>query len=911
MALTAGTRLGPYEIIAPLGAGGMGEVYRATDTNLARQVAIKVLPEAVASDAERLARFDREAKTLASLNHPNIAAIYGLERSGATTALVMELVEGPTLADRIERGAVPVDEALAISRQIADALEAAHEQGIIHRDLKPANIKVRADGTVKVLDFGLAKAMDTARPGMSPAGEAGVAISPSMAATITTPALVTHAGVVLGTAAYMSPEQARGRAVDRRADIWAFGCVVYEMLTGRRAFDGEEIVDVLGAVTKLEPDYAALPVSVSARIRRAIALCLRKDPKQRVGDIRDVRLALEGAFDTTVDGHSSGALRWWQQPLQASFILIVVAAATALAAWTARRVDPTYPQVARFEVPLARAETLTVLRSDHDLAISPDGTQIVYFVVSENRLSLVTRRIDELTATPLLSGGIVEQAVAPFISPDGAWIGFSDESDGTLRRVSIHGGPAIRIAVTGAGAAGIAGASWGDDGTIVFGRELNGGLMRVPATGGQPEEFTRLAEGETQHAWPDMLPGARAVLFTIMGAALEEAQIAVLDLQTGQRKVLLAGGSYPRYSPTGHIVYGIGGVLRAVPFDAERLEITGPPVPVVDGVVTKISGAADFALARNGTLIYVAGDATGAARRTLAWVDRMGREEPIAAPERAYTYPRISPDGRRVALDIRDQQQDIWTWDFTGLTLTRLTSDPGPDAYPVWTPDGGRLIFASARRGAQNLFWQAADGTSSVERLTETSLAQAPYAVTPDGTRVLLREGGTTTGSDLMLMPLEPPRRVAPVIQTAFSEGNAEIAPDGRWLAYESNESGRDEIYVRPFPDVAGGRQQVSTDGGQKPLWSRDGRELFYVSPQGVLMGVRREPGPLWRHSRPEPILENKYFLSGAGRSFDIAKDGQRFLMIKERSASAEGPANRIIVVQHWTEELNRLVPAN
>ena len=906
MALTAGTRLGPYEITALIGAGGMGEVYRARDSRLQRDVAIKVLPELFAGDADRLARFQREAQVLASLNHPNIAAIHGLEEADGIRALVLELVEGDTLADRIARAPIPLDEALPIATQIADALEAAHEAGVIHRDLKPANVKITPTGHVKVLDFGLAKMRDPVSSGPE------VSQSP----TITTPAMMTGVGTILGTAAYMSPEQARGKPVDKRADIWAFGCVLYEMLTGRRAFEDEDISLTLSKVLRLEPDFDALPTDTPANVRQALRVCLRKDPKQRVQAIGDVRLAMQGAFETAVprsaEPLAAPALHVWQRPLPAALVAAVVAVVSGLGVWAAVRPDVPAPRLARFEVSLPASETLALAASDHDLAISPDGRHVVYRAASAGRSFLAVRAIDELVARPLqgLSGAVY----GPFISPDGAWVGFSDESDGTLKRVSILGGPAVRICVTGAGAAGIAGASWGEDGTIVFAPGSSGGLRRVAASGGEPEELTKLASGETQHAWPEMLPGGRAVLFTILGAGIENAQIAVLDLETGQQKVLLPGGSYPRYSSTGHIVYGIGGTLRAVPFDLGRLEVTGTAVPVLEQVVTKDSGAADFALALDGALVYLSGTGPAAVRRTLVWVDRMRREEPVPAPERSYFYPRISPDGTRVALAISDQELDIWTWDFARRTLTRLTFDPGQDSYPVWMPDGRRLIFSSARSGVSNLFWQAADGTGAVERLTEGPNLQLPHAITPDGTRIVFRETATTTGVDIMLMPLQPQRSAQPLVQTMFQERNAEIASDGRWIAYESTESGRSEIYVRPFPDVDGGRWQVSTGGGRTPLWSRNGQELFYLSLEGVVMGVRVETGPSWRSGTPEPILEGQYYYSvaGNGRTFDIAPDGRRFLMIKEGGAdAATAPQNRIVFVQHWVEELKRLVPTN
>jgi serine/threonine-protein kinase len=557
---------------------------------------------------------------------------------------------------------------------------------------------------------------------------------------------------------------------------------------------------------------------------------------------------------------------------------------------------------------LPLSETLAVAATDHDLAISPDGSHVVYRVAQEGRSFLAVRAIDDLTPRPLQ--GTDNTVYAPFVSPDGAWVGFSDESDGTLKRVSILGGPPVRICVTGAGATGIAGASWSEDGTIIFGAGTSGGLWRVPASGGKPEELTKPAEGEMQHAWPHALPGGGAVLFTILSGDVENAQVAVFDLETGRQKLLLPGGSYPRYLATGHLVYAIEGTLRAVPFDLERLEVTGPPVPVLDGVVTKTSGAANFDFAADGTLVYMSG-AFATLQRRLAWVDRSGREEPLPAPERAYRLPRISPDGTRIAIEIDDQEDDIWTWDFGRQTLTRLTFSPGPDGNPVWLPDSRRVIFASATSGPLNLFWRAADGSGAVERLTESRNVQVPSAVTPDGRYVIFQEGPTAV-LDIFVMPLQPPQRAEPLAQTTSNERDGEISPDGRWIAYASNESGRLETYVRPFPDVAAGRWQISTSGGRTPLWSPDGQELFYRSPDGTVMGVRVDTGTSWRSTTPERILPGQYFFAGGGvgRTFDISPDGRRFLMIKEGGAD-RSPQNRIVVVQHWTEELGRLVPTN
>ena len=820
----------------------------------------------------------------------------------------MELVEGPTLADRIAQGPIPIDEALPIAKQIAEALEAAHEQGIIHRDLKPANIKVRPDGTVKVLDFGLAKALEPV----------SARVDATASPTITSPAMMTGVGVMLGTAAYMSPEQARGKAVDKRSDIWAFGCVLYEMLTGKRAFEDEDVSMTLSKVLQREPNFeASAPQTFRLTCARPFASAYESRLKERVPDIGDVSMALEGAFQAPVQAANqhAGVLHRpvWQRPALAALALASVALASAVVLWTMLRRDALPAQVARIEISLPPSDTLAPANTDHDLAVSRDGQYVVYRAARAGGIFLAIRPVNDLEARQL-PGTDGSNRAGPFFSPDGAWVGFSDESDGTLKRVSTLGGPASRICLTGAGAAGIDGASWGDDGTIVFARGNTGGLWRVSASGGEPQELTKLQPKENHHAWPEILPGGRAVLFTILSGGIESAQIAVFDFETGRHRVLIPGGTYPRYVSTGHLVYVAGGTLFATPFDLRRLEVTGPPVPVIEGVLAKGTGAADFAVAGNGSLVYHPGGGGFVVRRTLVWVDRTGREEPLSAPARPYVLPRISPDGTRIAVLVRDQVNDIWVWDLARQTLTRLTSDSAVDFAPVWVPDSRRLILASSRAGASNLYWQAADGTGEVERLTESPNGQFPETITPDGRYVLFREDTTTeTGSDISAVSLQTPRTVSPIVRTMFNDRNAQVSPDGRWLAYDSNESGREEIYVQAVPEVGTGRWLISTGGGRVPLWSRDSRQLFYLAPDGVLMAVRVEAGPAWRTNTPTSALSGEYFFGAPGlqRTFDISPDGRRFLMIKESYPDGKAGQNRLVLVQNWTEELKRLVPVN
>ena len=897
MALTSGTRIGPYEIVGSLGAGGMGEVYRAHDAKLGRDVALKLLPAAFASDPERLARFDREAQVLASLNHPHIAQIYGFEESGDTRALVMELVDGPTLADLIVTGAMEVPEALRIARQIALALEAAHERGITHRDLKPSNVKVAADGSVKVLDFGLAKL--SSHSDSSPRSTIDVTASP----TLMSSTLATSVGVILGTAAYMSPEQARGRIVDKRSDIWAFGCVLYEMLTGRRAFKGEEISDTLAAILRDEPDWSLIPSTVSPTVRRYLQRCLAKDPSQRVHDIADLRLALEGAFDAPNEsGPASTSLR----PTRALYVAAALAVAVAGAVLGALGMRAFVPDTAPSIVQLFASPSTALLAptlGDPDVAISSDGSRIAYVSFRQSGLELFVRSIDRLDPVRLEG---VENPRSPFFSPDGNWVGYFDQQ--ALKKVSVSGGPAVTItAVTGNGR----GASWGPDDTIVFATADSTGLMRVSASGGTPAALTTPNKGE-DHTAPQILPGGRAVLFTINSARLvSNSQLAVLDLATGAAKPILSGASHGRYTESGHLVYGAGGVLRAVGFDLDAMRVRGSPVPVAERVLTKNSGMANFDVASNGTLVYEAGDsAVLLQERSLVWVDRQGREEAIPAPKRAYIYPRISPDGTRVALDIRDQENDIWIWDLARQTLSRLTFDPGFNRGAVWTPDGKRIVFAIERDGDESLYWQAADGSGAPERLStaQSGRQQFPMSMSRDGTRLVFSEPGQPP-FDLLMLTLAD-KKSESLLNSRFSEANGEVSPDGRWLAYQSDETGMPEVYVRPFPNGSG-RWQVSSAGGNRPAWASSGRELFYLQNDGPMMAVPILTGATgaFTFGTPQRLFDSRYSLVQSGRTYDVTKDAKRFLMVKTDRLDPGLPPTQLVVVLNWTQELKRLVP--
>ena len=925
-----GARLGAYEILAAIGAGGMGEVYRARDTKLNREVALKVLPDAFTQDPDRLARFKREAQVLASLNHPHIGAIYGFEDSGNTHALVLELVEGDTLADRIARGPVPIADALPIARQIAEALEAAHEQGIVHRDLKPSNIKITPDGVVKVLDFGLAKALSPAADhapadGVGPANrlrqssggrEAGHYVPPqsvppqnglSQSPTITSPAMMTGVGVILGTAAYMSPEQAKGREADKRSDIWAFGCVLYEMLTTRRAFDGEDMTDVLGAVVRLEPNWEALPSDVPLAVRTLLQRCLVKDRRKRIADIATALFVLDHQAGVVAASTASAALLprrpLWLRIAVPTTGALVVAILAGMMVWSATRPAP--PAVVRSTITTSGSASLSLQGGDRDIAITPDGSRIVY----RGNDQLLVRALNQFEPSVLDGLGL---ARGVFISPEGQWVGFFDQ--GMIKQVAITGGPPTMITPVDGPPRG---ATWVPGGTIIFATdEPTTGLQRVSAEGGKTTVLKKpdRARGEREHLWPEILPGGKAVLFTIIPAngSVDSAQIAVLDLQSGTSKVLIRGGSHAHYVATGHLVYGVAGTLRAVAFNLERLEVVGTPAPVIDGVFTTFLGAADVAVATNGSLVYVPGVRGGGSRQTVVLVDRQGHVSPLPGlPVDDYRDVEVSPDGARLALATQD---DVWIYDFTRATRSRLTTDPAPDRSPRWTPDGQRIVFTSRRKGYPQLFWRPADSTGTDERFltrAETLRDLRVNGWSPDGRQLLFTEvlqGTSVIGQ----VAIQRPSDVRVLVKNAVANDFAAVSPTGGWMAYQSNVSGQMEIYVERYPEL-GDRQLISTGGGRLPLWSRDGRELFFSSLDSrQMLAVPVQYGTTLLAGRPQVLFEFAIVtavLPGAQR-YDIARDG-RFLIVRSDQADSTDAAPQIVVVQNWFEELKRLVPVN
>jgi Tol biopolymer transport system component len=878
MSLRPGTRLGPYEIGSAIGAGGMGEVYRATDSHLKRSVAIKVLPAAVAGDADRLARFQREAEVLAALNHPNIAAIYGIvdlqpEGGSHTRALVMELVEGDDLSALIARGPVALPDALPIAKQIADALEVAHEQGIVHRDLKPANIKVKADGTVKVLDFGLAKAMDSA----------GVL---SSAEGMNSPTFTVHAtqlGVILGTAAYMAPEQARGKVVDKRADIWAFGVVVYEMLTGQRAFKGDDISETLASVLKDTPSLDALPATTPLALRRLVGRCLQRDVKLRLRDIGEARIALESGIDSEPVASRRPASR---RPLVPAMAAVTVAAliVAGFAVWT--RPAAVQPPAVRFTIPLPSGEEITSYP-----AITRDGRTVAYVAergASDARLYLRDLNAFEPREVPGSSG-----ARQPFFSPDGKWIAFF--AQGQLLKAEVSGGTPVRVTE----AAYPFGGTWNDDDTIVYAASLGSGLQRVRASGGNPEQLTK-PDGAAQgyaHVFPQALPGGRSLLFTMWG---QTQGGKVLSLDSGQSDLVLPAQSFnaATFQSTGGsrgrlLISDPSAAVRAAPFDAAHPARTSADTSVLADVNFEVETESRswLAVSASGTAVYAPGNP---AHASLAWVDRAGGVTPVGAGQDLYREAILSPDGLKTAVRLG---LDIWIHDLQRGTRSRLTSGTGSNILPVWSRDGERIVFASNRGGDWDIYAQPADTARPAELLLKRARDQFPLAVMADGT-LLYTEIDPKNGRDLWT--LSPDGRPSPLRVTPANETNGQFSPgpEGgpRWLAYSSDETGRNEIYVQSYPSGAN-RIPVSTSGGMLPMWSPDGKELFYVTGEALVAVPMRPDGsfgePRRLFDRSTMLLDHRF------HSYAVSPDGKRFLMIRRDPASVPRQLN---VILNWTD---------
>jgi serine/threonine-protein kinase len=869
-----------YRDISKLGEGGMGEVWRATDIRLNRDVAIKVLTASFAADDDRLARFAREAQVAASLNHPNIAAIYGVEER----ALVMELVEGPTLAERIARGPIPLDEALPIARQIAEAMEYAHDRGIVHRDLKPANIKVTPEGRVKVLDFGLAKAMSTEAPVGDPTSSPTLTINESMA------------GMILGTAAYMAPEQARGHAVDSRADIWAFGVVLYEMLTGRPLFAGATISDTIAAVLKTEPDLSAMP----AEVRPLVERCLRKDPRRRWQCIGDVRIALEEGLPVVPSIPS--VARHQAIPWTIAAALAVAATIGGIGWWRATR--PVDRPLTRLSVDLG-PDALPGLNLT--MAISPDGRRIVFPVRGPNGTQQLAMRLLDKDDATLLPG--TENGRDPFFSPEGGWIGFV--ANGQLYKVSVLGGAPSALAATNIAPQG---ASWGADGNIVAALGLLMPLSLVPAAGGPPQRLTEFAAGESTHRWPQVLPGGNAVIFTasVQGTVMREADIQAISLKTRQTRTLVRGGYYGRYLPSGHLVYLREGRLYGLAFDPVRLEVRGEGTPVLEHVAANpLTGGGQFDFSSPGTFVYTAG--TGAAQKwQVTWLDSSGKMEPLLTEPRVYTFLRLSPDARKLAFV--EFGGDLHVHDIERDSTIRLTFT-GPPGIPVWTPDGKHLVCQSAANKF-GLAWVRSDGGGELQKLTEGSEnVMTPWSFSPDGRRLAGFQRATEPGFDIWTLPLDlsdpdRPRAGKPEVflRTTADEMAPQFSPDSRWIAYRSNESRTSEIYVRPFPGGKGGKWQISSGGGLYALWSKNGRELFYETADNRIMVVDYsvEDGS-FIPGKPRLWCDRQLFYSGTS-NLDLAPDGKRFAVLHLQESPKASP--RVVFLLNFFDELRRRIPA-
>jgi Tol biopolymer transport system component/predicted Ser/Thr protein kinase len=884
MPILPGRRLGPYEILSAIGAGGMGEVYKARDTRLDRVVAIKVLPAHLADRSELRERFEREAKTIASLNHPHICTLYDTGHQDEIDFLVMEYLEGETVAQRLQKGSLPIQQVLQYSIEISDALDKAHRKGVTHRDLKPGNIMLTKSGT-KLLDFGLAKLKQDVSPA-TPDSQL-----PTMKSAIT------GEGTILGTLQYMAPEQVEGKEVDARTDVFAFGTVVYEMATGKKAFAGETSASVMAKILEAEPpSMASLQPMTPPALDRVVKRCLAKDPDKRwqtASDLcEELRWIAEGSSQTAVPAAATAGrarmLRPWA--VVAGLACLIVAVIAGFAVLILKPMPP--KPVTRTVITLPPGDRL-VGPDQPALALSPDGKQLAYAAIRGVTSQIYLRSMDSQEAR-LIPG--TEDASEPFFSPDGQWIGFF--AGAKLKKVSVNGGAAVTLG----DAEGAFGGSWGSQGTIVFAPRTGSPLLQVSDAGGIQQPVSRLEKGESLHIWPQFLPGGKSVLFTA-GSSSVDSQVAIQSIATGERRNLISG-MQPSYASSGHLIYAQGGTLMAASFDPRRMEIKGTPVPVVEGVAYAVSlASSQYSISDNGTLVYVSGGAQANQRRMM-WVSRNGAEQPLPAPPQAYEIVRVSPDGRRVAVELDEQ---FWLYDLTRDTLSRFTFEGSRNQNPVWTPDGKRIAFFSTKEGPENLFWQMADGSGGLERLNTSQSVQIPRSWSPDGQLLAFDEINPKTQYDIWVLRMSD-RKAQPFLQTPFSEGGATFSPDGHWLAYVSNESGRPEVYVQPYPGP-GGKWQISTESGTEPAWNRNGKELFYRT-GNKLMAVDVATQPSFSAGKPHMLFEGQYFSSDwplISTAYDVSADGQRFLMVKATEQASS--ATQINVVLNWFEELKQKVP--
>ncbi len=918
MTLSAGTKVGPYEVVGALGAGGMGEVYRARDTKLGREVALKVLPEEFASNPERMGRFEREAKVLASLNHPNIAAIYGFEDSGGVHALVMELVEGQTLAEVIAGGqtrsrissgsgssgpgapgtgqsaragvpaprkALPIDEALPIAKQIAEGLEYAHERGIVHRDLKPANVKITPDGAVKILDFGLAKALTGETPAADPSA------SPTLSH------LATQAGIILGTASYMAPEQAKGKPVDRRADIWAFGCVLYEMLSGRKPFDGETITDILAAVVRAEPDWSLLPANTPPAIRNLLARCLKKDPRQRLQAIGEARIALEEAASGPAEptaAPSPAAPRApalqapWRRALPWAGMLVLAAVAAIFAfQYETRAPRPAPAVISQILPPAGQAFSLNGNVTGPP-SLSPDGSKLAFAAVGpDGKQQLWVQTLSSPAAVPLAE---TDGAMYPFWSPDGRDLGFF--ANGKLKRINASGGPPLTLCDAPSGRGG----AWNESGTILFTPDLAATIYRVAASGGVSTRVVDKSTNTGSNRWPQFLPDGMHFLFYDHSDTPGESGTFVGSLEGGQPKLLLRGASNAVFAPPGYLLFIRQGTLMAERFDLKRLRLQGPALPLAQNVVDNfLIFRAMFTVSATGTLVFQGGN-SGGGNSQLLWFDRNGKQIGQAGTTGAYYTPRLSPDGSKLAVSIGGAAgNNIWVFDLTRGISTRITFSQN-DLGPAWSPDGKTITFESGRGMLFNLYQKAADGSGKTTPLLVDNADEYDPVWSADGRYLVFerRSRGATTHLEIWAMPTFGDRKPFPVVQGRFSVSQPSLSPDGRWLAYLSTESGQPQVYAQTFPHGSE-RWQVSAAGGDWPLWSRNGKELFYISADDKVVSASiTEAGSRLIIGKDRPLFQTNALI-GPGWPYDVSADGKKFVVANQKQAQTSQPLTLVI----------------
>jgi eukaryotic-like serine/threonine-protein kinase len=887
MMLVAGSKLGPYEILSAIGAGGMGEVYRARDTRLERTVAVKILPDHLSDRAELRERFEREARTVASLNHAHICTLFDIGQQDGTDFLVMEYLEGETLAERLKKGALPLNQVLQYAIEISDALDKAHRKGITHRDLKPSNIMLTKSGT-KLLDFGLAKLRGP---------QAAVA---NLSALPTEGSGLTAQGTIVGTLQYMAPEQVEGKEADARTDIFAFGVLVYEMATGKKAFEGKSSASVIGAILKDNPPpISSLQPMTPPALDRVVKKCLVKEPEDRWQNAKDLTDELKWIADESAPRSVPSAAPVaparspWRWAVFSTVACLAVASIAAFAVWFLRPVPPR--PVTRFTISLPAGQRLVGLDTP-TIALSPDGTRLAYIAAQgSGPPQLYLRAMASPDARPIPG---TEAATDPFFSPDGQWLGFF--AGGKLKKVSVSGGAAVTLA----DASNPQGASWGSQGMIAFGSEGDAVLVQVSDAGGTPQALTHLEKGENDHDWPEFLPGDKTVLFAASGDDRANGQVTIQSLAAGTRRNLIQGATHPHYAPSGQLVYAHAGTLMAVPFDLQRLAVTGAAVPVVDGVLQSTSsGAAQYSFSATGSLVYVVGAVQATVQNRLVWVSHNGAEQPLPAPLREYTRLRLSPDGRRLAATIEDQ---VWLYDLSRETLSRFTFEGDQNLVPVWTPDGKRIAFVSGKEGTGNIFWQLADGSGGLERVTTSEYRQVPASWSADGQLLAFVEFNPNKRFEIWVLRMGD-RKAQPFLQTRFNEAAPRFSPDGRWLAYVSDESGRYEVYVQPYPGP-GGKWQISTGGGTEPVWNPNGRELFYRSGNKMMtVDIATQPG--FAAGKPRMLFEGRYLdaPNPVTANYDVSPDGQRFLMTKESEESSS--ATQINVVLNWFEELKQKVP--